>query len=115
MSTSFSAYYQWVPFVLGLQTIMFYLPNVVWQNVTFNRLGADLTAIVVKAMDALKANKPQDREAMVSNVAKRLELLLFAHRDYRRGKGADLKRRMHNACGVFLVSKRMGKEASVFN
>ncbi|VDK32282.1 unnamed protein product [Taenia asiatica] len=101
-------YYQWVPFILGLQTIMFYLPHVAWQNVTFNRLGADLTAIVVKAMDALKTSSPENREKMVANVAKRLELLLFAHRDIRRGKRAAIKRRLHAICGIFLVSKRMG-------
>lgn len=101
-------YYQWVPFILGLQTIMFYLPHVAWQNITFNRLGADLTAIVVKAMDALKTSSPENREKMVANVAKRLELLLFAHRDIRRGKRAAIKRRLHAICGIFLVSKRMG-------
>ncbi|KAL5107677.1 Innexin unc-7 [Taenia crassiceps] len=101
-------YYQWVPFILGLQTIMFYLPHVAWRNVTFNRLGADLTAIVVKAMDALKTSSPENREKMVANVAKRLELLLFAHRDIRRGKRAAFKRRLHAICGIFLVSKRMG-------
>ncbi|VDD75053.1 unnamed protein product [Mesocestoides corti] len=101
-------YYQWVPFILGLQTILFYLPHVAWQNITFNRLGADLTAIIVKAMDALKTTSPSKRETMVANVAKRLELLLFAHRDFRRGKKAALKRRLHAACGIFLVSKRMG-------
>ncbi len=92
---------------------MFYLPNVAWQNVTFNRLGADLTGIIVKAMDALKATTTAAREKMVSNVAKRLEMLLFAHRDFRRGKKAEIKRRLHDACGIFLVSKRMGKSIIV--
>ncbi|VUZ49197.1 unnamed protein product [Hymenolepis diminuta] len=101
-------YYQWVPFILGLQTIMFYLPHVAWQNVTFNRLGADLTAIVVKAMDALKTTSPEAREKIIANVANRLELLLFAHRDIRRGKRAALKRKIYNICGIFFVSKRMG-------
>nr|CDS30392.1 innexin unc 9 [Hymenolepis microstoma] len=101
-------YYQWVPFILGLQTIMFYLPHVAWQNITFNRLGADLTAIVVKAMDALKTTSPQAREKIIANVANRLELLLFAHRDIRRGKRAALKRKLYNICGIFFVSKRMG-------
>ena len=97
-----------MPFILGLQTIMFYLPHVAWQNITFNRLGADLTAIIVKGMEALKTSSPENREKMIENVAKRLELLLFAHRDIRRGKGAAIKRRLHAICGIFLVSKRMG-------
>lgn len=88
---------------------MFYLPHVAWQNVTFNRLGADLTAIVVKAMDALKTTSPEAREKIIANVANRLELLLFAHRDIRRGKRAALKRKMYNICGIFFVSKRMGE------
>ena len=102
-------YYQWVPFILGLQTIMFYLPHIAWQNVTFNRLGADLTAIIVKGMDALKTSSPENREKMIENVAKRLELLLFAHRDIRRGRRAAVVHRLHKICGIFLVSKRMGE------
>ena len=93
-----------MPFILGLQTIMFYLPHVAWQNITFNRLGADLTAIIVKGMEALQTSSP---EKTIENVATRLELLLFAHRDIRRGKGAAIKRRFHAICGTFLVSKRM--------
>lgn len=101
-------YYQWVPFVLGLQTIMFYIPYICWQNITFNRLGTDLTAIITKAMNALSSCSPETRTREVTNVAKRLELLLFAHRDNRRGRLADMRRNLHKACGIFLVSKRMG-------
>ncbi|KAL7059421.1 hypothetical protein AAHC03_013696 [Spirometra sp. Aus1] len=101
-------YYQWVPFVLGLQTILFYIPHVVWQNVTFNRLGTDLTAIITKAMDALKTTAPEKREEKIANVAERLELLLFAHRDYRRGKMAALGRQVSDTCGLLLASKRLG-------
>jgi len=107
-NTNKLTYYQWVPFMLGLQTIMFYLPHICWQNVTFNRLGADLTAIITKAIEALKISSPAARTKVVSNVAARLELLLFAHRDNRRGRVADIKRNLHKACGFFLVSKRMG-------
>uniref|UniRef100_A0A0X3P476 Innexin n=1 Tax=Schistocephalus solidus TaxID=70667 RepID=A0A0X3P476_SCHSO len=102
------AYYQWVPFVLGLQTILFYVPHVIWQNVTFNRLGTDLTAIISKAMDALKTTAPEKREQKIANVAERLELLLFAHRDYRRGKMAAVGRQVSDTCGLLLASKRLG-------
>ncbi|VDK30260.1 unnamed protein product [Dibothriocephalus latus] len=102
------AYYQWVPFVLGLQTILFYIPHVIWQNVTFNRLGTDLTAIITKAMDALKTTAPEKREEKIANVAERLELLLFAHRDYRRGKMAALGRQVSDTCSLLLASKRLG-------
>lgn len=92
---------------------MFYLPHVIWQNITFNRLGADLTAIVVKAMDALKTTSPEAREKMIMNVARRLELLLFAHREIRRGKRATISRKLHAICGIFFVSKRMGMASSL--
>uniref|UniRef100_A0A1I8I4C6 Innexin n=1 Tax=Macrostomum lignano TaxID=282301 RepID=A0A1I8I4C6_9PLAT len=48
-------YYQWVPFVLGLQSLMFYLPRVLWGMMSYNRAGTDIGHIIRTANDAVTA------------------------------------------------------------
>uniref|UniRef100_A0A5K4ELL6 Innexin n=1 Tax=Schistosoma mansoni TaxID=6183 RepID=A0A5K4ELL6_SCHMA len=69
-------YYQWVPFVLGLQCILFYLPRLIWQMICYNRVGTDVQHLVLCANQAVHANDEQ-RTKMVQHLAKTLEQLLF--------------------------------------
>ncbi|KAF5405042.1 Innexin [Paragonimus heterotremus] len=101
-------YYQWVPFILAIQCIMFYLPRLAWQSVSFNRLGTDLNVLVSQANQALVASTRSARKASIGRVAHALEMLLFAHRDYRHGTFANLRRRLSRALGFLFVSKRFG-------
>ncbi|VDP67763.1 unnamed protein product [Echinostoma caproni] len=101
-------YYQWVPFMLALQAIMFYIPRLAWQSVSFNRLGTDLNQLVGKASEALMAPSDSKRTECIQQAARSLELLLFAHREYRHGILADLRRSMSGLIGFLFVSKRLG-------
>ncbi len=40
-------YYQWVPFMLGLQAILFYIPRIVWSVFSYNRTGKMFKACFV--------------------------------------------------------------------
>nr|QQY02472.1 innexin 14 [Cryptocotyle lingua] len=101
-------YYQWVPFVLGLQCIMFYLPRLIWQSISFNRLGTDLNLLVSKANHALLEDTEEKQDRCIEQVAKSLERLLFVHRDYRRGVLATMRRKIVNYISFLFVSKRLG-------
>ncbi|KAF8571995.1 hypothetical protein P879_01958 [Paragonimus westermani] len=101
-------YYQWVPFMLAIQCIMFYLPRLAWQSVSFNRLGTDLNVLISQANHALVASTRSARNESIGRVAHALETLLFAHRDYQHGAFADLKRRLARALSFLFVSKRFG-------
>lgn len=101
-------YYQWVPFMLAIQSIMFYIPRLAWQSVSFNRLGTDLNQLVSKASEALVAKSDAKREECIQQVARSLELLLFAHRDYRHGVLADCRRSLSRFVGFLFASKRLG-------
>nr|CAH8829635.1 unnamed protein product [Trichobilharzia regenti] len=100
-------YYQWVPFVLGLQCIMFYLPRLIWQMICYNRVGTDVQHLVLSANQAVHANEEQ-RTKMVQHLAKTLEQLLFQQREYRSGLWPSVRRRMCKWGYLFLVSKRLG-------
>ncbi|KAL3310132.1 Innexin inx2 [Cichlidogyrus casuarinus] len=85
-------YYQWVPFVLALQTVFFYLPNLCWQYYCTSQTGGDLTALIELASKAsIEARKT--RKASVDRVAEFLEDLIDARRFIRSGVG---KRIRHN-------------------
>ncbi|TGZ67207.1 hypothetical protein CRM22_004931 [Opisthorchis felineus] len=101
-------YYQWVPFVLGLQCILFYIPRLIWQSISFNRLGTDLNLLVSKANQALLEDTEEKRRRCIEHVARSLERLLFVHRDYRKGVFSDFRRQMTNYFSFFFVSKRLG-------
>ncbi|CAH8568967.1 unnamed protein product [Dicrocoelium dendriticum] len=100
-------YYQWVPFVLGLQCILFYVPRVIWQMICYNRAGTDIQHLVLSASEAVHATDEQ-RLKMVQHVARTLEQLLFHHREYRSGISVRALHKVSKFCGLFVVSKRMG-------
>ncbi|KAF6775799.1 hypothetical protein AHF37_04990 [Paragonimus kellicotti] len=69
-------YYQWVPFVLGLQCILFYIPRVIWQMICYNRTGTDIQHLVLSANQAVHETDKK-RTELVQHVARTLEQLLF--------------------------------------
>ncbi|KAF6772073.1 hypothetical protein AHF37_08712 [Paragonimus kellicotti] len=73
-------YYQWVPFVLGLQCIFFYIPHIAWQAVCAHRSGGDLFALVKSAADAATSERGT-REKQVKRVAEFLEDMIDGQRD----------------------------------
>ncbi|VDM16132.1 unnamed protein product [Hydatigera taeniaeformis] len=90
-------YYQWVPFVLGLQCILFYIPRVIWQIICYNQTGTDLYHLISMANEACHS-KADKREEMVQNLAKSIERLL-----YHEGKSQLLSKRLsHLRSNTFL-------------
>ncbi|VDM17609.1 unnamed protein product [Hydatigera taeniaeformis] len=84
-------YYQWVPLVLGLQAIIYYVPRIIWSIFTYNRTGTDLQSLIRTADSAAK-DEGEKREKAVRHMAKSLELLLFNRREYHHRSGGPLAR-----------------------
>ncbi len=72
----FAVYYQWAPFVLGLQCCLFYVPRLIWQAICTSRMGIDLENLISQAMTAEHSNDA-DRKVAVENVAADIEVMLF--------------------------------------
>jgi hypothetical protein len=67
-------YYQWVPFVLAFQALLFYLPVVLWRSV-YNSVGFKVKAICETC--SIKANMDStDRQKNIATVAR---FLIFDH------------------------------------
>ena len=98
-------YYQWVPFVLGLQCILFYLPRLTWQMMTYNKTGTDLGHLIIQASDAARADEKTKKD-LVSHLVCTIEQLLFMHREYRVGKVAEIRRHVYNICKVSTANLR---------
>jgi innexin len=105
--TSRITYYQWVPFVLGLQCILFYLPRMIWQIICYNRTGVDLEHIVDTASKASQTSG-DDRKKQVTHIVETLEDMFFQHREYRTGRFANMRRTAYDYCACCVMSKRLG-------
>uniref|UniRef100_A0A1I8FT19 Innexin n=1 Tax=Macrostomum lignano TaxID=282301 RepID=A0A1I8FT19_9PLAT len=77
----------------GLQTVMFYLPRLVWQM-----------HLVNSAAEAAKADG-EKREKVVKHIAGSLEHMLFMHREYRTGKLQSLKMRIFRAANLLVRAR----------
>ncbi|CEF66888.1 Innexin family-containing protein [Strongyloides ratti] len=53
-------YYQWVPIILALQAILFFIPNWIWKSL-YSQSGIDLNTIITDGM-SLRGTGPNDRE-----------------------------------------------------
>ncbi len=72
----YSVYYQWVPFVLGLQCCLFYLPRLIWKAISLNRVGIDLENLIEQSVNAQHVQGEARKEA-IENIASDIEDILF--------------------------------------
>lgn len=95
-------YYQWVSLVLALQAILCYLPRLVWESITFNRVGTNLGFLVESAQAASKETG-KERNNRVQFVANVMDTLLFARRDLR----TPVKLKDVNSTGLLLSIRNL--------
>uniref|UniRef100_A0A0X3Q237 Innexin n=1 Tax=Schistocephalus solidus TaxID=70667 RepID=A0A0X3Q237_SCHSO len=69
-------YYQWVPFVLGLQCILFYLPRVFWQMLCYRSSGTDLEHVINLSVQT-STSEASVRAGMITELASFVELMVF--------------------------------------
>nr|VZI30578.1 unnamed protein product [Spirometra erinaceieuropaei] len=105
-----SAFYQWVPFCLSIQAMLFYLPHLIWQALAINSLGDNLECLLTRDK---KANQVDDRDArqkLVNACANHLSQLSRQHADNRNNTWSALQHHLSRIPGgrLFIVGKRMG-------
>lgn len=101
-------YYQWVPFVLGLQCILFYIPHLAWQALCSNQAGGDVFQLVKAAADAATSERSA-REKQVKRVAEFLTDMIISPRVCRQHYGRrSTNRRIYQNCDICSTPRRLG-------
>ncbi|THD20999.1 Innexin [Fasciola hepatica] len=110
------SFYQWVPFCLSVQAMLFFLPHAVWQSMARYTMGENLECVLSKARDANRAEDQTKRQKCISIAAFQLFRLSRQHCDHRSSKWARWQRRAVQrvpGANLFVASKRMGNRVMV--
>nr|CAH8876140.1 unnamed protein product [Trichobilharzia regenti] len=104
------SFYQWVPFCLSIQGILFFLPHFAWQTFATHLMGGNLEAILDMAYKANTADDNAKRQKFVESAAYHLFRLGRQHFDYRSSRWAQLQHKMSHISGgsLLIAGKRMG-------
>ncbi|KAM7534990.1 hypothetical protein Aperf_G00000096459 [Anoplocephala perfoliata] len=73
-------YYQWVPFVLGLQCVLFCIPRLIWKTLYLHASthGNILSRVVLRSVDALRT-PAKKRQAIIDEIADTAEYFFNKH------------------------------------
>lgn len=77
-------YYQWIPLMLMLQALMFYIPSVVWA-INNTRPGLDINRMVL-LVSGIEHINPDIRDKTIKFICKHFDRALAYQREYRRGR-----------------------------
>jgi len=76
-------YYQWVPFILLSQAILFYAPTVIWRALN-SKAGVDADSILEASQTVARASQPEARERTLHMLTKHFDRFLGSRRDISR-------------------------------
>ena len=90
-------YYQWIPFILLTQAVLFYLPSVFWH--AFNsQAGVDADSILGAANTFNKADKVEEREHTLTLIRNQMDRFLMSRKGVGRGTW-KVRLAQRNCCG----------------
>ncbi|KAF7257539.1 hypothetical protein EG68_05280 [Paragonimus skrjabini miyazakii] len=105
------SFYQWVPFCLSVQAMLFFLPHAIWQSLASYTMGENLESILIKARHANSAEDSAKRSKCIEAAAHQLFRLARQHQDYRSSRWARIQRRVIADVpggAICMAGKRMG-------
>ncbi|VDL61755.1 unnamed protein product [Hymenolepis diminuta] len=107
------SFYQWVPFCVAIQAILFYVPYLIWQALSINTLGDNFNHLVTRAKAVNMANDVALRSKLLQTCAHQLNLLTLQHTDRRHSKWAEFQRSVNRRVPVFF-NKRLGNRTAIY-
>ena len=99
------SYYQWVPFILLLQALMFYSPSVIWHSFS-TKTGFDIGTLV-KSVNNMEHLNPEVREKTLRYLAKHMDKALEVQREISSGPFARITKFFGKFCCI-IFGRRQG-------
>ena len=99
------SYYQWVPFILMVQAIMFYSPSILWHTFS-SKTGFDIGTLV-KSVNSIEHLNPESKEKTLRYLAKHMDKALEVQREISSGPFARASRFCGKFCCI-MFGKRQG-------
>ncbi|XP_013415367.1 uncharacterized protein LOC106177207 [Lingula anatina] len=98
-------YYQWVPIMLLLQSLLFYIPTIVWRLMS-GSTGIDVH-MIVNALGGVDNLNPENREKVIKFLVRHMDRYFDSNREYEKGCCTSIKQMLAKYCCLF-VGKRYG-------
>jgi hypothetical protein len=99
-------YYQWMPMILLVQALLFYMPIMVWRTLN-GRSGIDVNNIVEAGETFQKTEMAESREKTLKYMTKQMDRYLTSQREYRTGCTVSLKHFISRTC-CLICGRRYG-------
>ncbi|CAF0765923.1 unnamed protein product [Didymodactylos carnosus] len=84
-------YYQWTPFILLFQAVLFYLPRMMWRSLSA-KSGINIVNLVDAALNYQTADRFEDRQKIMSYLTKSIDQYVYMRK--RKRKRFDFIRRL---------------------
>jgi len=76
-------YYQWIPFILLGQAVLFYAPTLIWRALN-SKAGVDADSILEASQSVARASQPETRDRTLRTLTKYFDRFLGSRRDVSR-------------------------------
>jgi hypothetical protein len=90
-------YYQWMPMILLVQALLFYMPVMIWRTLN-GRSGIDVNNIVESGETFQNTELAESREKTLNYMTKQMNRYLTSQREYRSGCTVSLKHFLSRTC-----------------
>lgn len=100
------AYYQWIPFILLLMSVLFYIPSILWHALS-TKTGFDI-ANLVKTLHNMEQLNPDIRERTLRYIARHIDRALEIQREIGTGFFSQFKRILRRHCPLFIIGRAQG-------
>lgn len=99
-------YYQWMPMILLVQALMFYLPIMVWRTMN-GRSGIDVNNIVEAGETFQNTELAEGRDKTLKYMTQQMDRYLSSQKEYRTGCTVSLKHCLSRTC-CMVCGRRYG-------